>query len=217
MEESRKQGAAESELIGTELEQQRAAEKESENYWRERATALRTEIAALDAELNYVRSRLDEGPLSNGWIGGWSSVSFNTITRGVPFSNFGRRSFGNFGARGAFPPGGPRPNVFVAPGGGAQVTGRIVFGGGATRNPVFPNPAAFRRSSPVGVGGRFPAFPNPVVFGSTLPAYDYSYERSALITHFNELAAARAGLNARWRELEDEARRAGAPPGWLRR
>jgi hypothetical protein len=37
-----------------------------------------------------------------------------------------------------------------------------------------------------------------------------------LITRFNELAAARAALLARWRELEDEARRAGAQPGWLR-
>jgi hypothetical protein len=45
--------------------------------------------------------------------------------------------------------------------------------------------------------------------------YDIS-ERSQLITQFNELGAARAGLSARWRELEDEARRAGAPPGWLR-
>ena len=41
-------------------------------------------------------------------------------------------------------------------------------------------------------------------------------ERSALVTRFNELGAARAGLNARWRELEEEARRAGAPPGRLR-
>ena len=58
--------------------------------------------------------------------------------------------------------------------------------------------------------------PNVTVFGSS-PAYDYSYERSELITRFNDLAAARAGLNARWRELEEEARRAGVPPGWLRR
>jgi hypothetical protein len=53
------------------------------------------------------------------------------------------------------------------------------------------------------------------MFGSS--AYDYSYERSELITRFNELAGARAGFNARWRELEEEARRAGVPPGWLRR
>lgn len=217
VEESRKQAAAESELIRTELEQKRIAERESENYWRERAAALRTEMAALDAELVYIRARLDEGPLPNGWTGGWSSVSFNTITRGLPFSNFGRRPFGNSGGRSAFPAGQPhRPSIFVAPNGGSQVTGRVALGGGAARGQVFLNPETFRHARPVGVGGRFPAFPNVVVFGSTLPAYDYSYERGALITHFNELAAARAGLNARWRELEDEARRAGAPPGWLR-
>jgi hypothetical protein len=46
--------------------------------------------------------------------------------------------------------------------------------------------------------------------------YDFTYERSALATRFNELAGIKAGLNARWRELENEARRAGVPPGWLR-
>jgi hypothetical protein len=47
-------------------------------------------------------------------------------------------------------------------------------------------------------------------------AYDYAYERNELISRFNELSITRAGLNARWRELEEEARRAGAAPGWLR-
>jgi uncharacterized coiled-coil DUF342 family protein len=41
-------------------------------------------------------------------------------------------------------------------------------------------------------------------------------ERNRLISQFNELSAARSGLSAQWRELEEEARRAGAPPGWLR-
>jgi hypothetical protein len=218
VEESRRQAIAESNLIAVELEQKRVAERESETYWRERATALRTEMAAMDAELAYLRARLDEGPLmpSNGLIGGWSSVSFNSITRGVPFGNFGGRQFGNFGGGAAFPGRAPhRPNIFIAPNGSSRVTGRVTFGGGPARAQVFLNPGTFHRAGPVGVAG-FPAFPS-AVFGSTFPAYDYSYERSALITQFNELAAARAGLAARWRELEDEARRAGAPPGWLRR
>lgn len=217
VEESRRQANAESNLITVELEQKRVAERESENYWRERATALRTEMAAMDAELAYLRARLDEGPLmpSNGLIGGWSSVS--SITRGVPFGNFGGRQFGNFGGAAAFPGRAPhRPNIFIGPNGGSRVTGRVAFGGGPARGQVFLNPGTFHRARPVGVAG-FQAFPNVAVFGSTFPAYDYSYERGALITQFNELAAARAGLTARWRELEDEARRAGVPPGWLRR
>jgi len=215
--ESRKQAAVEADSIRMDLEQRRVAEAESENYWRERAAALRTEMAALDAEITWIRVRLEEGPfpLSNGWANG----SFATVSTGVPFisfGNFGRRSFGNFGPR-RFPGPGPhRPGVFVAPRAGAQVTGRVAFGGGATRGQVLLNPGTFPHSGARGFGGHFPVFPNVGVFGSTVPAYDYSYERSALITHFNELAAARAGLNARWRELEEEARRAGAPPGWLR-
>jgi len=220
VDESRKQAAVESESIGMELEQTRLQERESENYWRGRAEALRTEMAVLDAEIAFIRVRLDEGPFAltnNAWVGGWSSTSFNTITRGVPFSNFGRMPLGNPGRRTAFPP--PRasaPNIFVAPGAGAQILGRVGFSGGATRGQVFVNPAPMRHARPLGFGGRFPVFPNGVVLGSSIPAYDLSYERSALITHFNELAAARAGLGARWRQLEEEARRAGAPPGWLR-
>lgn len=217
VEESRKQAAAESQVLGLALEQRRIAERESENYWRERAEAFRTEMAALDAELAHIRARLDEGPVGlSSWSGGWSSVSFGSGP-GVGFGNFGRRPFGNFRGRGSFPSGAPhRPGIFVAPR-SAQMTGRVGFGGGSTRAQVFLNPGTFRHARPVGVGGGFPAFPNVAVFGSAVPAYDYSYERGALITHFNELAAARAGLRARWRELEDEARRAGAPPGWLRR
>jgi len=218
VEESRKQAAAEAELIGMELEQRRIAENESESYWRERAAALRTEMAALDAELAYVRSRLEEGPLPLGWSGGWSGLAFNTITSGVPFGNFGHRQFGNFGGRPGFPTGLPhRPSVFVAPNSGTRIVGRVAPGGGVSRAQVFPSPGPFRHGPPFGVAGRFSGFPGVAIFGSTIPAYDYSYERSELITRFNELAATRAGLNARWRELEDEARRAGAPPGWLRK
>jgi hypothetical protein len=218
VEESRRQAALESASIEMELEQGRRAQNESESYWRERASALRTEMAAVDAELAYVRGRIDEGPfsLSNSWSSGWLS-GYNTITRGVPFSNFGRRAFGNEGARRAFAPPPERSrNVFVAPHAAGQMSGRVAFGGGATRGQVLINSGRSHPAGPIGFGRSFSVFPNIAVFGSNVPNYDDSYERSALITHFNELAAMRAGLKARWRELEEEARRAGAPPGWLR-
>jgi len=212
--ETRRQAAAEAEAISAELEQQRVAEKETEDYWRGRAETLRTEMAALDAEIAYVRARLDEGPypLSRGWASG----SFTIVSSVVPFISFGTsgRSFGNFGAGHSFPA--RRPNVFVAPDARPQISGRVPFGGGAARGQVLINPGTFPHARPFGIGSPFPVFPNVAVFGSTIPNYDFSYERSALVTRFNDLAAARAGLNARWRELEEEARRAGAPPGWLR-
>ncbi len=219
VEESRRQAAAESELIRMELAQKRLADEQTEDYWRTRAAALRTEMAAVDAEIAWTRARLDEGPAatSGNW-NSWSGFSFGTIFGGGSFGRSRHGSFGNFGGRGGFPISRPaRPSVFVAPNRGPQLSGGVNFGGGTTRGRVLVNPG-FRPGRSHGAVGGFPVvpiFPNTVIFGSTAD-YDYSFERGALITRFNELAGARAGLNARWRELEEEARRAGASPGWLR-
>jgi hypothetical protein len=203
VEESRRQAALESDSIARELEQTRATEEESESYWRARASELRTEIAALDAQIRFVRSQLDEPLFSS------ANVSSANVISVVPFT-----SFGNTGRRGSFPSRGLRPRVFGAPRNGAQLSRRVAFGGGATRRQVFLNPRRFDRSRQFGsrqFGSPQFAWPNSIDW----QPYDIS-ERSQLITQFNELGAARAGLSARWRELEDEARRAGAPPGWLR-
>ena len=50
----------------------------------------------------------------------------------------------------------------------------------------------------------------------SVSAYDYNHERMELVNQLDELAMQRAGFRVRWRELEEEARRAGAYPGWLR-
>lgn len=223
--ESRRQAAAEAESIQRELEEQQLQDSKSEEYWRERATALRTEMATMDGEIAWIRARLDEGPAPGYAWNNWSSFSggsFATVIGVAPFGrvhsgNFGGQLGGNFGGRGGVHTGGrpARPGVFVAPRGGPQLTARVPFGGGATRGQVRVNPVG-RPARPSGIGGVSVLSSGfPAVFGS-FPAYDYSYERSDLITRFNQLAGARAGLNARWRELEEEARRAGAPPGWLR-
>jgi hypothetical protein len=176
--DSRKRAAAESELIGRELGPTLAAERQTESYWRGRASALRTEIAVVDAELAYTRARLDEIPESNG-----SFTTVDSYGSYDPFGNLGRRQRRSRGGYG----------------------GRAPRGGG-----VF-DPWGFPQGNPPYV-----LYPNGGPYGSNGQPYDYTYERSALITRFNELAATRAGFSARWRELEEEARRAGASPGWLR-
>jgi hypothetical protein len=55
-----------------------------------------------------------------------------------------------------------------------------------------------------------------VFFKARFPFQDFSYERQELILQLNDLLSQRAGLQARWRALEEETRRAGAYPGWLR-
>jgi len=207
--ESRRRAEIESVQIRSELEATRSVERESEGYWRTRAAALRTEIAALDAELDYVRVRLEDSPfpLSSGFT---SISALPFIAPGASFGNAGfGRSFPRVGA--AYP-----PPVYSAPQFGSRLAARVGFGGGATSGQALFNNPGFRHSRSPGFGFPFPVLSSVDVFGTPIQPYDYGYERSALITHFNELATARAGLNTRWRALEDEARRAGVPPGWLR-
>ncbi len=214
MEEQRKLAAEQLDALTTELALKRIAKQESEQYWRERAAALRTEMSVIDAELSYLRSRLDGGPFSTPYLGG--SISSIGSVVGFGFRGTGR-SFGNFaGGRPFRGRSTNRPNVSLAPTYGWPIRARVGFGRGRTRGQVLVSPGAFGRSRQLGGSGRFGVLPNAMAFGYPGPGYDYTYDRGGLVTRFNELGAVRAGLNARWRELEEEARRAGVPPGWLR-
>lgn len=175
--ESQKQVAAESDSFSAELAQRRVAENQNEQYWRQRAQAFRADAAALDAEIAFVRARLEETAPNP-----WSNASITTVTSG-PFGGWGNGRWGGYGTSG----------VWRGQGG--------IYG---NRGGIFGGPY-----------GGYPTYPGGI-YGMGIPANDYSYERSELITRYNQLGAQRAGLQARWRQLEDEARRAGAQPGWLR-
>ena len=173
-------------------------EAQSEAYWRSRASALRAEIAALDGEINYLRARLAEIPDS------FSSGSYTVLTSVVPVLPFNH--------------GGLRHPVIGQ-------AGHLGIGVGTGGGQVFINPHG-NAVTPFGhqlaataFGFRrhliAPAFPLTVL-GASFPYQYPSYERAALVMRLDELGARRAGLQARWRVLEDEARRAGAFPGWLR-
>lgn len=139
VEESRRRSAAESEVV-VQLEQKRSEETESESYWRSRASELRAEVAAVDAEINYIRSRLDERPFL-------SSGSYTVVSNILPFALPGRSVVNPmlgapFGLHGF-----PLANVFVAPG-GPQLRARVGFGGGTTRGRVLLIPELGFRPDP---------------------------------------------------------------------
>jgi hypothetical protein len=204
-EETRQKAAAESAQLKERFEQQQAEQRANEAYWRDRALTLRSEIASTDAELNSVRQQLD-------WL---PSNSFSVVPNGGSFLSAPARVNPSLLSPTV-------PRVFVTPQIGPAVRGRAfgtpvqranVFGGrGFSRVAGFGGPArihggGLRR----GFGSSFGFFPGFVGVPD-----DLAYERTALVTRLNELVARRAGLAARWRALEDEARRAGAQPGWLR-
>ena len=69
--ESRRRQAAEEADFRAELRERSLADKEEERYWRTRARELRTEIVAVNNQINYVRGRLNE---VNETASSWTST-----------------------------------------------------------------------------------------------------------------------------------------------
>ena len=200
LEESRQEILKAGERAQTQLLANRSQGEEAEAYWRNRAAALRSDLAATNARIGFVQARLNELPLNYGFGGVVSGAPFRVDTMNQSFGVVDQL------ARGAV----LQPNInrqfrqptFSAPVGfGNANRGRVVI------NPARPG---FGRRN---FSNRFP-FGGAVAF--PFDAYDSSLERATLLTELNQLSAQRAGLLARWHELEDEARRSGAYPGWLR-
>jgi hypothetical protein len=200
VEESRMQAAAEASAMRERFEQDQLDQRTSEKYWREQALTLRGDIAASDAEIDTVRQQLDSLPAPNSF----SSVFGTGVSPYYPLSPFGNTVINPllqapFGRRG----------VFVSPNGGLRSRVNV----GRYGSP-YGNRYGYRQRyarSPLSPYSLYSPFGN---FG--YDSYDPSYERAELASRLNDLVARRAALQARWRVLEDEARRAGAMPGWLR-
>jgi hypothetical protein len=60
VEETRRRQEAEGAILRDELREKSQARAREETYWRERARELRTEIATVDTQINYLRGRLSE-------------------------------------------------------------------------------------------------------------------------------------------------------------
>ena len=68
-----------------------------------------------------------------------------------------------------------------------------------------------------GRGGRgFSSFVDGSLLAVPFQSWDNNLQQAELVSELDELLTQQAGLQARWRDLENEARTAGAYPGWLR-
>ena len=203
--ESRRRAEEETKRLREQSLQSEIEGKQSEAYWRERASELRTAIAALDAQINYIRERLGEMP-------DYSDLgSYTFITSSVP-------TFPRTYPVTRFPVAVGHPGFMHGINGtSAPQAGFLAFGGLTAQSQIQLNagiPRGVRRQNFPRARGL--VVPTATFFGVPYSNYDYSNDRAALISRLHEFEAERAGLEARWQELEDEARRAGAQPGWLR-
>jgi hypothetical protein len=190
--------------------QAEAEEAQAESYWRARAEEIRTAMAVNEAELRYLNSKMKSSfspynpypitsvtpfPYVVQYPNGFYTPTVNLFPQRNPFvvpRDFTRRE--------------PLPGRTVGTRGGGQPRGPLTFPRGPNRG--------FPRRWPSGMPGN-PVLPLPV-YAPLAYGYADSYEESALRARINELGAERAKLQTRWNLLEEEARRAGVPPGWLR-
>jgi len=206
-EELRQQAQEQVDRTAEAVSEIRAREQENERYWRERSSGLRADLASTNSQIDFVRARLNELP-AFPTVGFVPSLPFGAPLS--PFNNFSQTAF-TPGFRSNL----ARPNVFRSPDriSNRPNPGHRSFGGsrfGARYGGGF---ARFNVGTP-GFGNNSILPFNSFIGG--FPSQDFSYERQELILQLNDLLSERAGLQARWRDLEEEARRAGAYPGWLR-
>ncbi len=203
LEETRRRTEEETKRLSESSRQSQIEESQAESYWRARSTQLRTEIAALDSQITYVRARLMEIPDYTG-VG-----TYGFVTGVAPI--FPARH-----PRARFPVVTGNPGFMRGNSTNVQGAGFLAFGG-TTQAQIQLNTGlssgGFRRRGHLAPGI---IVPSGTFYGTPYSNYDYSYERANLVSRLHELEAARTGLQARWRLLEEEARRAGAQPGWLR-
>jgi hypothetical protein len=187
IEETRRRQAKDEEETMDLVRRRAAATANDEAYWRSRAGALRREIVTVDAEINFLRGRV--GPVRQGPF-----VTQSFVTGAFPFGGF--EAFGAFGARANMTQrGAGRMGAQGASGAGLTNLGAVAL------RPRRPSGFGFPR---VGIGSALPNLPYTY--------YDNSYDLSLRL---NDLLQRRAGLEALWRELEQDARLAKAPQIWL--
>jgi hypothetical protein len=188
LEESRRQRALEEESTLA-LARQRAADNaRNEAYWRDRASALRSEFDSVDAQIAYLRSR----PVENqGPIYGYPNV-YGYPNNGYP-NVYGYPNNGY-------------PNVYGYP------------NNGYPNGQQYPSPYERRRARNQGTtNGRRPDFGVQVIIPNSPPYQPpYVYGNSSnQDDKLDNLMMRRADLESRWRTLEDDARRAKVPQVWL--
>ena len=215
--ETRLRQQEEERIFRSELRDRAAANSREESYWRGRARELRTEIATVDNQLNYVRARLTEINESSRVTGSVTQVypnwpNYDPWSRNRRWGRRDRRQttppiFGPPQYPYGYPNGYPGQNPYGYPGGQYPNT-----------YPPGQNPYGYPNQNPYGYPNQAPyGYPNQNPYSYPTSPYDAdkSMQHADLTRRLDDLLMRRAGLVAQWRALEDEARDARVPQIWL--
>src|SRR5258706_265581 len=218
IEETRRERAAEEEETLALARERRADNARNEAYWRDRASALRSDFNSVDAQISYLRSRTvqNQSPIYNSYpnVYGYPNNGYPNVygypNNGYP-NVYGYRNNGYPNVYG-------NPNVYRYPNSGqypspydrrrSRDLGTVAAPNRGVLNTGRPQiPTRRRPDFGVSVIAPYP-YPNPYqppVYGNS------SYQDDRL----DDLLMRRADLESRWRTLEDDARKARVPQAWL--
>jgi hypothetical protein len=192
-EQARQLRAAETNEIANRI---RVREADAQNYWQEQAFPLRAEIAAVEAEINYVRARLGEiAPPQTFYAVGYNPYYGNCCS-------YGGSTYRN--------------SVTTVGIGGSIAIGRksqISLGAGVSRR-VYKQSGQLI-NQPYGIGQnnflrrRPRSFVNGVFVAPFVLPTQQNLTREELLSSLRELEQARAGLYARFAVLEEAAHQGG--------
>lgn len=207
-------------IFRSELRDRAAATSREESYWRGRARELRTEIATVDNQLNYVRARLNEINESSRATGSVTQVYPNWPNYD-PWSRNGR--WRRRIPQTTPPIFGPPQNPYGYPNGQYPnyPPGQNPYGYPQGQYPYgYPgqNPYGYPNQNPYGYPNQGPyGYPGQNPYGYQTSPYDAdkSMQHADLTRRLDDLLMRRAGLMAQWQALEGEARDARVPQVWL--
>lgn len=218
----------ESEVLREQIRESSVAKSREESYWRKRARDLRTEIATVDTQINYLNARLSELRDSSPVTGSWTSTY--PLWPDRPWSRNDRWGYPNGSRRRprTTPPiFGPEQAPYGYPAGQypyGYPSGQYPYGypNGYPNAPYGnqgPGPYGYPSGQyPYGYPGQNPyGYPNaPYSNGYPSGPFDkFSSEPGDLRYRLDDLLLKRAGLAAEWQALENEAREARVPQIWL--
>lgn len=201
VEESRRRQAAEEEAMLAVARQRATEDARNQGYWRDRASALRSDFTSVDAQIDYLRSRSAENQSSISNYGAYPNV-YGEYPNVDAYPNNGsyRKVYGRYDPYERHRSRNPR--TFVTPQRGALNRGLITTGSGRLRT-----------QTPTRRRSRFGAqLISPYTAPYQPPVYGTSYYQD---DRLDNLLMRRAELEAQWRTLENDARNARVPQAWL--
>jgi hypothetical protein len=207
VEETRRRQDQEAATLHAELREKSLAREREETYWRNRARELRTEIATVDTQINYLRGRLGDLSESSLRTRSWVTGTYPLWPDNRQWPGNGQwGSFPNQG-RGGYRPARPIIGLgFPYPNG--YPTGQYPYGYPTGQYPYGYPTGQYPYGYPT---GQYPyGYPT-----GPFDNFENSAQQGELTNRLDDLLVRRAGLSAQWRALEDEARDARVPQVWL--